>query len=216
MIEAKKTSPKVKSSRSGKQLNAAEKAEAIALWRAGNTTLDQLAEKFSRSRGTFLRLFNAQGVAKGELGAEVARKVAEAVETASVGEIEVFAQRIKETKDEHYKIASGLTKLAWGLIVQCRQDKKSFTTIGMDLKALKYAADIFKTARDERYALLGLNEKESADDDEIGDLVVQEVTQEEIQEMKRSQPGEDDLQMPNLDDSDIEDISGLSLDEAEA
>lgn len=213
MTETKKTTPpkSAKVSRRGKHLNEAEKAEAIALWKAGSTTLDQLAEKFDRSRTVFLRLFEAQGVAKGESSAEIARKVTEAVETAAMGDIEVTAQRVRETKEEHYKIASGITKLAWSLIVEARQKKQPYAEISYDLKALKYASDIFKTMRDERFALLGLNEKESPEDDEIKDLVVQEVTQAEIQEMKRNQPGHDDLQFPKLDDADIEDIPSVDI-----
>jgi hypothetical protein len=206
MVEIKKSTRKP--SRAGKRLNEAEQTEAIALWQAGSTTLDELAEKFHRSRGTFIRLFNAKGVAKGEKSAEHTRKVAEAVETAALGDVEVIAQRIKETKDEHYKISSGLTKLVWGLIVQARQDKRAYSTIGPDLKALKYAADIFKTTRDEKYALLGLNERESPDDEEIADLIVQEITQEEIiAQRKAQQSDEDELRLLSLDDSEIGEVS---------
>ena len=202
---------KPKASRRGKHLNESEKAEAIALWKAGSTTLDQLAERFDRSRTVFIRLFEAQGVAKGESSAEIARKVTEAVETAAMGDIEVIAQRVRETKEEHYKIASGITKLAWSLIVEARQAKKAYSGISFDLRALKYAADIFKTMRDERFALLGLNEKQSPEDDEIGDLEIREVTQKEILEMQRSNAGNDDLQFPRLDDADIEDIPSVDI-----
>ena len=209
MAEVKKTARKP--SRAGKRLNEAEQTEAIELWKAGSTTLDELAEKFSRSRGTFIRLFNAKGVAKGESSAEHTREVAAAVKTAALGDVETTAKRINETKEEHYKIASYLSKLVWNLIAQAQKDGRSYATIGPDIKALKYAADIFKTTRDERYALLGLNERESLEDDEIGDLVIQEITQEEIlQKQKEEQPeGEDSLLMPDIDNSEIEDVPAV-------
>lgn len=189
-----------KTSRKGKQLNEAEKVEAIELWKAGSTTLDELAEKFDRSRLTFLRLFNAEGVAKGESKGNYEKKIKEAVEAASVGDIELIATRAKETKDEHYKMASGLSKLAWSLIVEAKRENRKFNLIAGDLKALKYAADVMKTTREERYAVLGLNEKESKDDDDIGDLVVREITEEEIKEQAKNHVGDDDLGVDDMED----------------
>lgn len=196
--------PKVKGAKFGKRLNPAEMAESIALWRTGMHTLDELAARFGRDRTVFLRLFKAQGIAKGASSVEVTRKITAAVESASMLEIELITKRIKDTKDEHYKICSGLTKLTWELIVKCREDKKSFTTILTDLKSLKYAADTFRITRAEKYVLLGLNEKEAVDDDEVGDLIVQEITQAEIQEMHKGQSSIEDLRL--IDVEEIEDV----------
>src|SRR5687768_6587797 len=204
-VVAKKRSIKKPGIRKGKQLNATEKAEAIAMWRSGQYTLDQIAEKLDRSRLTFIRLFKESKVAKGENSAEHEKKITEAVEAAAVGDVAVLAQRIKETKEDHYKMASGIARLVWKLIATCTKEGHSFQTIGSDLKALRYAAAVLKTAREEKYAVLGLNEKETDDDKDPEDLVIREITADEIRDRINSNVGDEDFDTPDLEDIEIED-----------
>lgn len=201
---AKKRTIKKPSVRKGKQLNSTEKAEAVAMWRSGQFTLDQIAAKLDRSRLTFIRLFNVLGVAKGENSAASEKKITEAVEAAVVGNVAEIAERIKDTKEDHYKMASGIAKLVWNLIAVCKKEGKSFQTIGADLKALRYASAILKTSREEKYALLGLNEKEDDSDKDPEDLVIREITAAEIRDRANSQVNDDDFG-PDLEDIEVED-----------
>lgn len=182
-----------RASRRGKTLTNTEKAEAIALWKAGAVTLDQLAERFQRDRMTFLRLFNKEGVTKGESREEHQKRVAEAVESAAVGDAAVIANRIRETKEQHYKMAHGIAAATYKLLAKCAQENRAVSTVAADLKAYKTAMDTLKAAREERYAVLGLNEEKQNDDTPLPDLVVQELTADQIKQMHKAAQESDDL-----------------------
>lgn len=203
-MTAKKATPRKGASRRGKNLTSTEKAEAIALWRAGTVTLDQLAERFHRDRSTFVRLFNSADATRGEAKEEHERKVSEAVEAAALGEAAIIAQRIRDTKERHYRLAEIIEKLTSDIIIKAKKEGRAINTVAGDLKALQYAIQTVKTAREEKYAVLGLNEKESDDDSPLPDLVVQELTAEEVKQMHTNQLGEDDLGIGvgDLDDGD--------------
>lgn len=207
MTETIKDVPKVRtirkpSDRKGKRLNSVEKAEAIAMWRSGQYTIDEIAAKLGRSRLVFLRLFKAEGVKKGENSEAYTKKVEEAVEKATLSDAEEIATRIRETKEDHYKMAQGLSKLVWHIIANCRREGHSFSTISSDMKALRYASAILKATREDRYAVLGLNEKESDEDKSPEDLTIREITFEEIQDRLKNQVGseDDDFNVPDIDD----------------
>lgn len=197
MTEVKKRiAPKAKSpSRAGKTLSATEKAEAITLWKTGAVTLDQLAKQFHRHRSCFTRLFSKEGAKKGETQEAHEKKVAEAVEHQVLGDAAISAQRIRETKEAHYKMAAGLARLTWTILSKATQENRAVSTTVNDMKALQAAAQVLKITREERYAVLGLNEKEVNDDTPLPDLLIQELTAQEIKAMHKQQQAinEDDL-----------------------
>lgn len=209
---SKKLGSEVKSraSRRGKMLSTTEKAQAIALWRAGAVTLDELASKFHRSRETFIRLFNKEGVTKGEARVEHEKKVSEAVEAAALTDAVVIANRIRDTKDQHYKMAQMIAVNTFRLIQTAITEKRPIASITSDVKAYKIAAETIKIAREERFAVLGLNDDKREDQTEMPDLVIKELTAEEIKQMHKQMSEEEaavpDLEMPGLD-TEIEDGS---------
>lgn len=170
-----------------RHLTASQKAEAIALWRAGEVTLDDLAKKFKKDRTTFVRLFDAAGVKKGEAKEETEKRVQEAVERAIVDDATVLANRVKETREDHYKYATGLAKLTWSIVVKTTQEGRAIGTAAADMKALQLASQVMKTVREERYAILNINNDADDEDRPLPDLVVQELTAEDIREMHRQQ-----------------------------
>ena len=182
-----------KVSRRGKALTSTERAEAIALWRAGTVTLDELAAKFDRDRTTFLRLFNKEGAVKGELAREHEKRVEEAVEDAAITDVAITAQRIRETKEDHYKYAKYIAGQVTQVLAKTRQEGRAIGTALNDLKALNIASQTFKTVREERYALLGLNDEQNAGDEKMPDLVIQELTAGEIKNMHRAMEETDEM-----------------------
>lgn len=184
---------KRKESRRGKRLTPAERAEAIELWRQGAATLDELAARFDRDRGTFIRLFNAEGVTKGEAKADVERQVTEAVQSSVATDAAVLAGRVRETKEDHYRMIRGLSKLAWSTIAEAKKNGRPVATVINELKAIQIGTQIFKTSREECFALLGLNDKDDKSNDPMPDLILRELTAEEIQDMTSRKVEDDDL-----------------------
>src|SRR5690606_16093373 len=120
---------------------------------------DDLAKKFKKNRGTFVRLFQTEGVEKGSGAKELQEKVQEKVQEDLANDATVLANRIRETKEEHYKMSSGIAKLVWFTITKARQDGKPIATVAYDLKALKVAAETLKITREDRYAVLGIKDE---------------------------------------------------------
>lgn len=177
-----------------RHLTPAEKAEAIALWKAGTVTLDDLCVRFKKDRSTFLRLFKDAGVEKGEAKAEVERKVAETVSAMVLDDAAVLAKRIKDTKEDQYRFVNGVSKLAWNIIVTAQQEKRPPATYATDMKSLEMAMRVFKMSREEKYTLLGINPDEENDDKPLPELRVQELTAQDIKELhERSLMADDEL-----------------------
>lgn len=198
----KKSAAKPKPKKIVRRLTVTQRAEAIALWKAGEITLEGLSKKFGKSRQAFLRLFDKEGAKKGSNAAATTKRVTEAVEDGLADSAAKMVKRITDTKEEHYKMADMLAKLTWKTIVDCQTGKHAFGTKLNDIKMLSAAASVLKTVREERYAVLGLNEKVHDDDTPLPDLVIRELTAEQIAIMQQTPEGdpdgEFDLEMPDM------------------
>ena len=81
-------------------------------------------------------------------------------------------------------MASNLAKLTWSEILKVKQDGQQFSTIQGNLKALDSAMTILKKAREERWAVLGLDKEKDVDSDDLPELVVSELTVEQIEAIR--------------------------------
>ncbi|WP_323016466.1 hypothetical protein [Castellaniella sp.] len=197
-------------------MTTTERAEAVALWAAGEATLLELAKKYGKDISTIKSLMSREGVKKGQAVEERKEVVQEAIQQRIASEAEEIAKRVVETKEDHYKMASGLAKLIWNEIAEARKNEKPIATAYHNVKTLKTAADALKTLRDERYTLLGIRADEDDGDKTPPELVVKELTVKDIQEMQRKAALEaaDGLGVPDiklgdedlLDDKDPEDF----------
>lgn len=177
--------PTKRKNRTFRHLTTSDKAKLFSLWRQGEMTVDQLAKLFKKDRSTILRLFKDNGVVKGSDKKAVEERVQEQVQRQIVDDASVIAGRIRDTKDEHYKMANGIAKLTWKVIVDAQQAKKPMASVSGDLKALKAAAETLRIAREERYAVLGIVEGDQGDDGDLPTLAVTELTAKDIKEMNR-------------------------------
>lgn len=196
-----------------KRLTSSQKAEAIALWRSGAATLDDLSKRFSKTQETFSRLFTKEGIKKGESADRHATKVEKKVEDAIFDDAGEMARRIKEVKEETYKTSRGLTKLIWNEIVSANRDKRQVSTTMSNLKALEKAGQALRIAREETYVALGIADGEKDDDATIPELKVQELTAADILEIQRKQNEEESQENDEgdglLDIADVDDIEVL-------
>lgn len=197
MTTAKKT-PAKPAAKPSSRLTPKQWAEAEALWESGEVTLEDLANKFSKHKSNFSRHFDKKGIKRGAKAEVHKKRVAEAVTAAGVDDATVTASRIRETKEEHYKMASGLAKLIWSEILTTKTKEQPLSVATANLKALDLAATGLERLRKERWAILGLDRSDYIDGDVIPELVISELTAEQIQA----------LQM-----KDIEDV-GLSVGDA--
>ena len=175
-------------------------AEAEALWESGNVTLDDLVKKFGRARSTFERHFSKHKVTRGAKAAATKKRVEEVIVKAAVDDAMILAARVRETKEDHYKMSSGIGKLIWREILNAEKAGAPLATALNNIKALKEAATGLKAVREERWAVLGLDRPDAVDPDELPELVISELTADQVQELRDRDHTELEV------DADIKDI----------
>ncbi|WKZ86332.1 hypothetical protein N5B55_05100 [Ralstonia pickettii] len=191
------TAPKSKYAR----LTPKQWAEAEALWESGEVTLDDLAARFGKNRSVFSNHFAKTGITKGSKSEANKRRVAEEVAKAAISDSTVLAARIKETKEEHYKMATALAKLTWNEILQAKNDARPFSTAMNNLKALDNAMTVLKKAREERYAVLGLDRDDAVDENGLPELVISELTAEQVEALRSRDEDDIDTEVEMADES---------------
>ena len=167
-----------------KKLSERDWAQATALWESGEITLPELAKKFDRHEQSFVQYFRRRGIQKGSKREKIMKKVEAQVEAQALNDAAIIAARIKETKEEHYKMASGLAKLTWAEILKAKQDGVPVGTAINNLKALESAMNVLKKAREERYSVLGLDRADATDDNEVPELLISELTADQIEALR--------------------------------
>lgn len=153
---------------------------AKTLWESGEVTIEELTKRFGRHKQTFIKYFKKHGIVKGAKSEKLKAKVEEKMHEEVANDAAIIAARIKETKEEHYKMASGLAKLTWAEILKAKQDGIPVGAALNNLKALDTAMTVLKKAREERYAVLGLDRPDAIDENDVPELVIQELTAEQI------------------------------------
>lgn len=159
-------------------------AEITALYETGDYAVAELAKRFGLAPDTLTKKFIKQGTRKGSKQAEIQARVAASVAAAAITDATVMAARIKETKEEHYKMASAIGRLTWNEVLQAKKDNKPVAIALNNLKALDAAMTILRKAREERYAVLGLDRPDALDPDEIPELIISELTAEQVQQLR--------------------------------
>lgn len=170
-----------------RKMKPKEWAEAETLWESGNVTLKELSERFKMVEETFSRHFARIGIKKGSKAALASEKVREGVLKTMVDDATVLSTRIRETKEEHYKLSSLLVKLASNEILQAKRDGQPYESKLNNIKALDLAMNVIKKGREERWAVLGLDDPNSVNDDELPELMINEMTAAQIEDMQARQ-----------------------------
>lgn len=190
-----------------KRMTEADWEEASVLYEQGTITLDDLAKRFSVSKGALSKGFKKRGVERGskskiirkEIEEAVAKEAAERAERAA----ELLRTRSEETKEFHYKADDTLSKLTLSVLIKAQKEGRALATCKGDLLALRIAAQTLTKIREDRYTLLGLDQNADAGD-ELRDLEVRELSQDDIDQLNERQrqlAEEDEFEALDLDDA---------------
>lgn len=177
-----------------RSLTVAQKAEAVALWKAGTVTLDDLAKKFKKRPETFSRLFKRMGVEKGSAEKEAMRRAEAAAAARVASDVEETLKRIAQVKDTHFQMSRNLAAFAMRDIVQARAAGVDVGTLKDVMAVYKMAADVVGNSRKELFEILNVAKHEATiDDDDLPDLTVRELSQSEVDALRDAPTGEDEL-----------------------
>lgn len=173
MTTEKKTLPKPK-----------QWAEAEALWELGEATRDEIAKKLDVTPTAVTLHMKKRGVTRGSRAEEHRKKIADQVTEAATADAAIYAQRIKETKEEHYKLSANLARMAWEEVANCKKTGAPLSVATSNLKAIEAAVNVISKARQERWAILGLDRPDAVDTNELPALVIEELTADQIEDLR--------------------------------
>lgn len=183
-------------------------AEVEADWADGKfASAEQASKKHGIDAKLIAQHMSRAGIKRGENIEKYNRQLQQELEEKAAKHAKVLAERIEETNEEHYRWSSGIAKLTFAEIATARQDKTPLSAIRGNLQSLESAMKVLKMAREERYAVLGLNDQDMVDEaDGLPELAVAELTNDQIEEMRSRDVPEDD----DDDDGAVEVLEDLS------
>ena len=197
VIEENRAKKVEESTKTSARLTPAQWREIDLLWESGEVTLKDLKERYGKSTDTFTTHFRKYKVKKGSRIEEL-RKVAEQIQREQARtDASIISQRIRDTKEQHYKMADGISRLVFNEVLNVRKKGGQFREIQSDLKSLFLAMDTLKKCREERWAILGLD-KDAVDEEALPELVMSTMTPEQAQAMRQAQ--EEDEEEMGIDD----------------
>lgn len=178
-------------------------AQEEAMYAMGDTTQAAIAAKYSLTVQAVFQHMKRRGIKKGSKAVASSKAIEEGIQLAAVSEASVTAARIKETKEDHYKMASALSRLSWQEVLKAKQDGLPVSTATPNLRALDLASAVLKRLREERYAILGLDRHDFVDEDALPELVISELTDEQIAKLHER---DDDFNEMQGDDNAVIDL----------
>lgn len=181
-----------------RRLTPKEWAKAESLYESGEYSLDKIAAEFGIHAITVHRHMKANGIEKGAKAAAIKDRVSEKMAEEAESEASLVAQRIRETKEEHYRINQAIDKRIVREMVSVESEGRSIATSLGVFKALKTAAETIKLTRENRYTVLGIIDNDT-NDDELPTLEVRDMLEEEIEAIRDQQRAQA-LEMGLLDE----------------
>lgn len=169
-------------------------AEVAALYETGAVTQQQIAEQLGVHFAYVSRKFKKLGVGrpdelKGVQQEAVKEQVAK-VQEAALERAEELGSRAGRTVEFYIDANEKISRLALMTLARAQKEQRPLATATNDLKAIKLTMDILATGRTEAYTLLGLD-KDDDKDDNLPDLVIREMTEDEMDAVRNSKREED-------------------------
>lgn len=193
--EVTETVEKAPPAKKERGLTASQKRLITSMYETGEFTVAQVAEELKLPVKVVKNYIENHGLKKSRYAEEVEKSALTKAKTMAEQEATLVASRIRETKEEHYKLSMGIAKLTWSEIAVCKQNGKPFSSIAGNLKALELAAKTLAITRNERWTVLGLD-KDTKNTDSLPELVLTELTAEQIEQIRNYQE-EDSLELPD-------------------
>ncbi|HFP9309434.1 TPA: DNA-binding protein [Raoultella ornithinolytica] len=206
----------VKKSSKLTRLSPLQWAEAEAKWKSGEYTLSMLEEEYGLRVETFSRYFKKKGIVKGS--DSVGELVRESLKSDAEMRARARAEKIEDRRSTYDKWAHMLAQIAIVEITKAKTTKTPLSSIEDELKTIQRASAIIQKSFDVSSRALGI-EKEETVGDEIPNLLFGELTQKQVEELKKLDEGasvgdeeealmealEDELYESDSDETDDED-----------
>lgn len=143
-------------------------------------TVEAIAAHFKKSPSTIQKLFKRLGVKKGSKAHETAEKIEKKMDEEILTDTIIRTRRIKETREDTYRMSVMLTKLSMSEIVEAKKRGESVAQYTNSQKVYQIAMQTVKMGQEVRNLSLGIKDGEDPADENLPDLLLSELTPEEI------------------------------------
>ncbi|SER26257.1 hypothetical protein SAMN05216548_11417 [Faunimonas pinastri] len=189
-----------------KRLTPAQWAEATELWELGQITMSDLVARFGITHTAISSYFKRHKITRGSRKAEVAEAVGSRVKAEAVEAVTNFAMlkraRIEETKQQAYQATTVVHTMVMKALVEAHKGSKPLAAA--EMKHLRAASAILAQVRQERYKILEIENE--IDDNSLPDLIVRDLSDEEITDLQNRDEDDFDLELPELEDLADDDV----------
>lgn len=179
--------------RKWRHLTATEWQTIRVIWESGNCTAGELSKRFSVHPETIIRKMKKLGAVKGSASKRYVSQVQSRMQEKINGTADELAERIRETKENFYKWNKTLAVLAMKEIADAKNSGKPMSAITQNLRTYEVASNIVAKTRSETYSLLGLD-KDDGGPKELPDLLISEMTADEVEQVRNRMEDEDLLE----------------------
>lgn len=180
-----------------KMLSASDRRKIRAMWETGEYSMDEIAKEVGNTVTAVKSYIDNNAIKKGSRSDEIQQAVMKKTKETAETEATLVASRIRETKEEHYKMSMAIAKLIWKEVLDCNKAGRPFADVRGNIASLELASRALANCRSERWVVLGLD-KDNVSTDRLPELVLTELTAEQIEEIRNYQE-EDSLELPDED-----------------
>ena len=180
------------------RLSPAVWAEIRALWETGESTLEELALRYSVTTRALQSHFHKNDTKKGAKAMIIAAKVKEAVFADSFEDHETKIAKGRENRAADFANASKIESLIMAQVDEAQKDPAAAFRASAVIKTLSLAAQALERTTAMKWRSLGLDRVQ--DTSELPEIHIVNLTEDDIQELRRSQEAGDDGEFDGYDD----------------
>ncbi len=167
------------------RLSPEQVGEMAAIWEAGGVTQAELAAHFGVSVRTVKKKLAEAGARKGRLADEAVAAAASTFSEAVVADVASLADRIKATREDAYRASQRVQQRTEELVAQAAAGGTELMRVGMEMRVLQTAMQIIERGLKVRAEVTGMRSVE--DDEPMDELIVCELTADQVEEIRRQQ-----------------------------
>ncbi|MGU3362771.1 hypothetical protein ACLBWX_20805 [Methylobacterium sp. M6A4_1b] len=174
------------------KLTEAEWAEAEAAWASGAVSLPELSHQFGTTERGLQARFARRGIEKGEAAKALAAQVVARVAEEHASQVSTLAERATTIREATYAHAVKVEGMIVARLDAAAADPAQTFAAAAAIKMLTNAASALERLHSLKRSALGISD-DDVNDDEIPVLVIRDMTNTEIEDMRNKQDEEDAL-----------------------
>jgi hypothetical protein len=173
------------SKRRYKRMSPTEWAQARAFWETGEITLEELAVRFDVTQRALQAHFRKHSTIKGSKAKELATAVQEAVFADIFEDPVALRAKGRDARSAAFENAGRIERLVMAQVDESLKDPANAYRAASAIRALSLAAQAIERTHKIRWAALGLDQAQ--DSEELPELIIRDLTEEELSEIRREQ-----------------------------